>query len=76
MIPFACFGGAVHYIRSRSTATEPIAASSIVLSTAMLGLDLVSDLLFIILMARGAFLPVTGNIINFIIIELIMIDHN
>ena len=64
MIPFAVVGGVIYYIRSKSNSLEVLSVSSIAFNTAVLGLDLVSDLIFVVLLLSGAFLKLTGNIYN------------
>jgi hypothetical protein len=60
MAPFAVAGGIIYYIRSKSSRLEVFSVSTIALSIALIGLDLVSDFIFVILLLSGAFFNVTG----------------
>ena len=65
-IPFGCLGLVIGYIRSRATNTNPSTTSlvsfsilSVSVSTALVGLDLLSDFIYIAFLLNGFFLALT-----------------
>lgn len=62
MIPFALTGSLLYYIRSRTSNLETFSLVSVTVGLAVTGLDLISDMIFIIFLLNGNFIPVTSGV--------------
>lgn len=62
MIPFAFIGSLVYYARSKTSSVEDLSFVSVSLGFAITGLDLTSDVVFVIFLLSGSFVTVTAGV--------------
>ena len=62
MIPFAFIGSAIYYVRSRTSSLESLSLVSTSMGLAVTGLDLMSDIIFILFLLSGSFIAVSAGV--------------